>query len=326
MWSDMKNSTSHKGVEVSHKLGKAESSRAPEVAVVLLILGLVAAAGCGPTKVEMKETIDRLQDHIARLQSERTNIEARSNAMDDQLVVLGKKLDRCQEGTRPLLEVVRLTPSDEEETPAESEEEVPPEATKIDLSATRPVLTLDQRSVRRVAVGSGAGSLPGGSQPSFSDLGPDNLGVVAADEAKVPGGPMEDFHAAYRAFSNRRHQEALEGFAAFVRDHPEHGYADNAIFWRGESYLALGKFFKAIGEYERLLRRYPRSEKVPSGFYRIGFAYDQLRDREKALEYYFKVVDKHPTSDAARRASKRVSAIEGKDRKAGRPMPTSAKR
>ncbi|MCP4676674.1 MAG: tol-pal system protein YbgF [Deltaproteobacteria bacterium] len=176
------------------------------------------------------------------------------------------------------------------------------------------------------ALSSSVGMGPVG-QGGFEELAPDNLGVVSQQGvAGQDDSTMNAFHEAYRNYSNKRYDEALAKFSSFIHDNSQHPYADNAVFWRGECHLAKGKFFKAIGEFERLFRRYPKSEKVPSGLYRAGFAYDQLRDRAKALEYYFRVVDKHPGTDAARRASLRVSAIEGKGGRVSNLLPTAAKR
>ena len=72
--------------------------------------------------------------------------------------------------------------------------------------------------------------------------------------------------------------------------------------------------------------RYPRSDKAASAAYRIGFSYDQMHDKVKAKEYYFKVVEKYPGTDAARRASQRVAVLDdGGDGKQSL-MNTSAKR
>jgi tol-pal system protein YbgF len=137
---------------------------------------------------------------------------------------------------------------------------------------------------------------------------------------------MNQFHEAYRAYTNMQYDAALAGFSKFVAAQPEHDYADNAMYWRGECLLAQGKMLQAVGEYERLMRRYPRSEKAPAALLRIGFVYDKLNDLEKASDYYFKVVDGYPGSDEARKASQRMAAIQGSRGRAFGVTPTSAKR
>ena len=143
--------------------------------------------------------------------------------------------------------------------------------------------------------------------------------------SSVPG-PMDDFQKAYRAYSNKDFTVALVVFSRFVKENPDHEYADNAMYWRGECFFGRGKMLKAIGEYERLLRRYPRSDKTASTLYRIGFIYDKLHDRQMASEYYFKVVEMHPGTQAARKASLRVAAIREEKGVSMGLLPTSVKR
>ena len=201
------------------------------------------------------------------------------------------------------------------------------EETKIRKNEKRPQLTLYGKRRQTAQHGSGLGHTRQtiGGPTGFEGLDPDNLGVVPMEQAPADTA-MPAFQSAYRAYSNKKYDEALTGFSAFIRDNPTHNYADNAVFWRGECYLAKAKFFKAIGEFERLQRRFPKSEKRSSGLLRTGFAYDQLGDRSKALEYYFRVVDNHPGSDAARRASMRVSALKGGRARTSKLMSTAEKR
>lgn len=298
-----------------------------------LLFLFISPIGCGPSSAAFEEKIRGLEKEISQLRSEKVNLEARAGALDDRVVVLDKKLRRCGEEKSPLLSVVRLSP--EAEAPQASQ------MNRLDDSnehfegdeaeeGQRPVLVL--RGFR----GTGAGyekSLQA-SREDFSSFGPENLGVVnpvesensPSETSSVPG-EMDLFNEAYRAYSNRNYEQALEAFSEFVKENPEHPYADNALYWRGECYLASREFFKGIGEFERLLRRYPKSDSAPSSLYKIGFSYDQLNDRTKAVEYYFQVVDKFPHTDAARRASQRVSALERRNsRSEKRVVPTNVER
>ena len=273
--------------------------------------------GCGPSRASFEKKIRSLEKEVSQLRSERVNLEAKAGALDDRVVVLDKKLRRCGEEQSPLLSVVRLSPEVAfgSETPsgrAEPPNEISPSRGTGDEA--RPVLVLKGMS-RRQSHGN-VSSLPSGSE-NFSQYGPENLGVVELNSAEPPpgyeetsDGEMDRFNEAYRAYSNKKYDVALRGFSEFVKENPTHPYADNALFWRGECFLAAGEFFKGIGEFERLLRRYPDSDSAASSLYRIGFSYDRLRDRTKAVEYYFQVVDRFPNTDAARRASQRVSALE----------------
>ncbi len=284
--------------------------------------------GCAATQKQLlQDNVKQLERQLAQLKSERANLDAHQSALDDRMIVYEKKLKRCERKLHKNLSVVHVIPSEEDKEQAGSDPfETFQEETLIQKNQKRPMLTLYGRRPQAIGVGNGPLQPPSpGGHHGFDGLNPENLGVAPMDKA-AKDSAMEVFQAAYRAYSNKKYDEALTGFSEFVRDNPTHQYADNAIFWRGECYLAKAKFFKAIGEFERMHRRFPKSEKLSSGLLRTGFAYDQLGDRGKALEYYFRVVDNHPGSDAARRASIRVAALKGGQEPTSKLIPTSTKR
>jgi len=301
----------------------------PARALAAAALAAAALGGCAESRDSLRKQIADLEREVLRLKAEAANAVAKGTALDDERIVLEKKVAACAEQKRERsLKVVRLEPG-EEGAPPEAAAAAP--APRDD--GKRPVLTLV--GARSWDGGSGAAApapLPQSPSGVPSAYRGDNLGVVAggaggpAPAAASSDGSMDQFHEAYRAFTDGRYEEALAGFSRFVAAQPESEYADNALFWRGECLLAEGKQLQAVGEYERLLRRYPRSEKAPTALLRIGFIYDRLNDFEKASDYYFKVVDGYPGSDEARKASQRVAAIQEARSRAFGVTPTSAER
>ena len=280
--------------------------------------------GCASAKQALEKQVADLEREVVQLKAERTNLSARLAGMDDKLLLYEKRAEKCSEGIRERnLEVVRLTPESSPAPAAEIEHELPEQVPEGD--GKRPVLKLVGRSTYVASGATGSAN-----RPVIPVGDGDNLGVVPPGSVgtgySVPSGPMAEFQQAYRAYTIGALDEALVRFGKFLGENPSHAYADNAMFWRGECYLAKGKAFKAIGEFERLIRRFPSSEKRPSALYRIGFAYDKLGDRAKAKEYYFKVVDRHPGTDAARKASRRVAAIREAGGRSAGLLPTSAER
>ncbi|MBW2278638.1 MAG: tol-pal system protein YbgF, partial [Deltaproteobacteria bacterium] len=292
----------------------------------IIVIGCAAVwlAGCATTKQVLEEQVAGLEREVLQLKAERTNLNASIGGLDDKLLLYEKRAEKCSvQRHERSLEVVRLRPGDTAAMEPESEDQPIEQVPAAD--GKRPVLKM---------VGSSGYAPSTGASTTRRPVVPvgdgDNLGVVAAGSpggsSGAIGGPMAGFQEAYRAFTNGALDEALVRFGKFFGENPGHGYADNAMFWRGECYLAKGKLFKAIGEYERLVRRFPSSEKRPSALYRIGFAYDKLGDLAKAKEYYFKVVDRHPGTDAARKASRRVAAIREAGSRNATLLPTSAER
>jgi tol-pal system protein YbgF len=285
-----------------------------------------------------QETIAALEREVTRLKAERANLDSRSTTLDDKILVLEKRLEKCEYSENRGLRVVRLTREDEEAfSDAEGEVQPKGEARDTDVESggrqeKRPHLVLKStlprpaRSSRSNYPVQDGVQLRGASRSDFRSLGPDNLGVVAGTEQPSIESEMDLFNDGYKAYTNKEYDSALSLLASFVNGHSSHPYADNAVYWRGECYLAMGKLPNAIGEFERLTRRYPQSEKVPAAIFKIGFVYDKMRDYGKAVDFYFDVVERYPGSNEARRASRRVAEIRNSTGNVSGLLPTSGTR
>jgi tol-pal system protein YbgF len=311
-----------------------------KIFVLAAVIAGSQLSGCTKAEDSSADTIKELQKQVMQLKVENSNLHARTQALDDKLLVFEKKEESERGSSRQAkLKTVRLTPSLRSHERMPYVEQIADEisfasaATEKHRSRSthkrslaeenRPVLKLVGSSYSSAQVSRGGDSYSSAkTKPvKFSDIAPvgrgDNLGVmksngfagmdgVALDSAGQ-NDPMEIFNSAYRAYNNGEFSAALAGFSRFLKSGADHSYADNALFWRGECFLAQGKTVKAIGEFERLLRRYPSSEKAASSLYKIGYIYDQLNDKQKAGNYYFKVVERYPNTASARKASKRMA-------------------
>ncbi|MCU0661956.1 MAG: tetratricopeptide repeat protein [Myxococcota bacterium] len=273
------------------------------IAFGLMVAGL--GSGCATARENLARQNEALLREVARLKADKANVQARAAALEDETLMLEKKAQQCSIVPRPALPVVRLEAAQEH-----AERNPPPEEKKV-RSGERPLLSLG-------ASGSGfrqrssSNDLAGGAPESTLAFGAaDGLGVTGAFPAPNVSSDMDQFNEGYRLYANRQFAEALSVLGDFASRSSNHDYADDALFWRAECYLALGKQLRAIGELERLLSRYPSSDKVGSALWRIGNAYDKLGDSTQALGYYFRVVDEFPSTEAARKASQRVAALNG---------------
>lgn len=132
--------------------------------------------------------------------------------------------------------------------------------------------------------------------------------VLHAEKKQPPREAYQDALDTLR--KNKDPQLALQKFRAFLTEHPGSKLADNAAYWSGECLYILARYEASIVQMELVVDRYPKSAKVPHALLRIGESWLALGDRGKGLDTLRQVRDKHPTSDAARRASARLD-IEG---------------
>jgi len=137
--------------------------------------------------------------------------------------------------------------------------------------------------------------------PSSALLPPAAPDVPAAapDDAAV-----REYREALAMVRDRRLDAALPALERFVAAHPNHPYADNALYWRGEVFFLRHQFPQALREYTRLLSTYPRGNKVADALLRTGLCHLRMGDAARARASFRRLRESFPQSVAARRASR----------------------
>jgi tol-pal system protein YbgF len=132
--------------------------------------------------------------------------------------------------------------------------------------------------------------------------------TAAADDATPTTQPQALDPAAKRAYeaalalvAARQYPQALDALAAFLVKWPDHPYADNAMYWRGEAYFARGEYARAAEQFEGVLARFPGGNKVPDALLKLGLCAQKAGDPARARSYFDRLAQQYPQSDAARR-------------------------
>lgn len=311
--------------------------------VVLLALGGCAPASTGTTTAaavssEASETsgdtaqlaeLARLRDRNRELSAQLGLARAEASELRDEVGALREAAAR---------QVTRITQPASCESA--STEEAP--AAEPQASGPRPVLRLygtaaSSSAGRPAADARGVAALPGPEAPAWVEAPPAaaaRLPVVASDPndptAGVPAIPLRPvevegaspppsvapdprpgsdaggvaYRAALRAFSERRFSDAVSGFEQFVQAHPDHPYADNAMYWRAEIDFTRRDYSGALARFSRLIERYPRGNKVPDALLRIGLCYERTGRRAQARRVFSRLRRQFPDTVAARMASR----------------------
>jgi tol-pal system protein YbgF len=127
-------------------------------------------------------------------------------------------------------------------------------------------------------------------------------GTGAAPRASALDPEAKHAYDAALALTNaKQYDRALESFAAFLVKWPDHPYADNAMFWRGECYYALGDYLHAAEQFEGVVSRFPGGNKAPDALLKLGMSQQKLGNPAKAKEYFDRLAQSYPQSEAARR-------------------------
>jgi tol-pal system protein YbgF len=110
--------------------------------------------------------------------------------------------------------------------------------------------------------------------------------------------------------------KARELFQDFLNRYPKDELAANAQYWLGETYYAEKKWNDAIVEFQKVLKEYKGSDKVPDAILKIGMSFQAQGDCQNALLFFDEVGQAHKGAPAAKTAHDRAAECRRKATKA----------
>ena len=167
----------------------------------------------------------------------------------------------------------------------------------------------------------------GGAQPAAGAAPTPEGGAEVGAVQPAPGGetsapgaeaaPAEevrDYEDAFRRYRSGDYAAAVDRFQVFLQTHPSSAYADNALFWMGESYFKLNDFEQAAVAFDKVVKRFPNGNKVPDALYRQGVSLIEIGNRTKqqktygpaACQIFRRIADEYPNSDRVSEARRQL--------------------
>jgi tol-pal system protein YbgF len=253
-----------------------------------LLLALLAA-GCARSAEERQ--LDSMRDEIDKLQRDRDTEDSKTGLLASEDEEATRRLEAAPaalprssppQATDPL-RIGSGGEGDEATDDAVDPEDPTPRPSIRILGSPHPAGRGSWRSDDRVEE-SGTTDAPGGAPPS------------ALDPAAKPA-----YDAALALVTAHKYPAALDALAAFVVRWPDHPYADNAMYWRGECYFALGDYAHAAEQFEGVLTRFPAGNKAPDALLKLGMCAQRTGDAARAKDLFAHLAHDYPDSPAARR-------------------------
>jgi tol-pal system protein YbgF len=138
--------------------------------------------------------------------------------------------------------------------------------------------------------------------------------LVAAPMAPVENVDQESearaYEAAHGMIKTGRYLDAISAFQSFIGQFPSGKLAANALYWIGIAQVTgQSDFNAAANSYQRILREYPSSPKVPDAMLSLARAQIQLEDKISARETLSQLLLKHPFSKAAENGKKLLTIL-----------------
>lgn len=169
--------------------------------------------------------------------------------------------------------------------------------------------------------GVSAGEKPEGaaglaSVPALPPPEPATAPAAPPAASPTPGVPAysarEDarYTAAFKLLKAGHYDESAKAFRALVADYPNGRYADNAQYWLGESAYVRRDFKTALAEFRKVTQGFPASPKTPDALLKTGYIYYETAQWADARRTLNEVVQRYPTSTAARLARQRLQQMD----------------
>ncbi len=137
---------------------------------------------------------------------------------------------------------------------------------------------------------------------------------AALPEGAAPAEEIRDYEDAFRRYRAGDYAGAIDRFQVFLQTHPSSEYADNALFWMGESYFKLNDYEQAAVAFDKVVKRFPNGNKVPDALYRQGVSLLEIGNRTKqqktykpaACQIFRRIADEYPNSERVSEARRQL--------------------
>jgi len=138
----------------------------------------------------------------------------------------------------------------------------------------------------------------------------DPKAAPAKTEVIAAPAPVKNLYdTAKGAYDKGEWAKARQLFTQLIQEQPKSENADNAQFWIGETYYNEKWYEKAILEYQTVIEKYPKGNKVPAAMLKQGLAFLKLGDQSNARLVLKRLTQKYPKTNEASIASAKLKDI-----------------
>lgn len=268
------------------------------IKTIVMLAAVLTAAGCVSTS-----DFETAQRQISELQEELANIKRTASSKDEVQNVNV----RIAEQTETLLKsnatlVTKVNEIEERiQTTQGGVEQATYRVDQVAQQVTKTQRDLEELRTRMTAMQNAAPAADGGGAAT---------GELTVPAPAVPAvDPMETYQAAYRDYQRGNYDLAIEGFRDFLDTSASSDLADNAAYWIGESLFSQKKYREAIGQFDAVVNKYPKSDKVPGALLKKGYAYINVGERAQGVVQLQYVLHEHPKAQEASLARQKLKQL-----------------
>ncbi|GGO74913.1 tol-pal system protein YbgF [Bowmanella pacifica] len=146
---------------------------------------------------------------------------------------------------------------------------------------------------------------PASSQPDYT---------APLADAGPTAGSMSEQEAYDRAVNlilrDKRYDQAIPEFEAFLKAYPTSGFAANARYWLGQLLFNKQDWSGAASHFERVISEFPDSNKRADSLLKLGMIAQNQANLARAQQLYEQVVREYPDSSARKLAEPRLRTLK----------------
>lgn len=124
-------------------------------------------------------------------------------------------------------------------------------------------------------------------------------------------------------YKSARYGEARNAFEAVLERHPTSHYADNALYWIGETFYAEGAHQQALRTFREVARRFADQPKAPDALFKVALCNQQLGRTTEYHDALRELSGRYPDASITRHATL-LLADYGYDQPTITPAPATA--
>lgn len=274
-----------------------------KIARHLALATALLSAGCVSTK-----DVELLQSQIGELQEEVANLKRTASSKEEVQNVNQRIADQTdlllKSNTTLVTKVDQM-----EERMQNIQGGVEQSTYRIERMVQQVTQTQrDLEDLKRAQAAASAAAAAAAANPQPVPAGSSSELTVPSDNAPSVDSAMT-YQEAYRDYQRGNFDLAIAGFEDFLKQSPKSELADNAAYWIAESLFSQKKYREAIQQFDSVVTKYPKSDKVAGSLLKKGYAYISVGERAQGVVQLQYVIHEHPTSQEAALAKQRLKQL-----------------
>lgn len=141
---------------------------------------------------------------------------------------------------------------------------------------------------------------------------PDEDPLAPLQESTIVDSRHETMHHYFTGLTQMEeghYDLALNSFREFLKQNPDHVYADRAEYQIAEAHFLNKDYGLVIVTTNLLENRYPHSFRLPEAIYKRGLSFSSMKQWESARDTYKELLRKYPASPVAKLASQKLGEL-----------------